>query len=129
MTVTVTPRRPASASMASIWVLLPSTRAIQARRRAGVTAPGLIEGGGDDGGDVVGDRGGQPLPGGLRAATMFPFLSARRGDDVLRRTGRRLAVVDTGQLGHPLAAVLLARGQAGGQLGLARRGGPGGGRA
>ena len=28
---------------------------------AGVAAFGLVEGGGDDGGDVVGDRGGQPL--------------------------------------------------------------------
>ena len=36
----------------------------------GVAALGLAEGGGDDGGDVVGDRGGQPLAPGLR----FPRL-------------------------------------------------------
>ena len=51
---------------------------------AGVAAFGLVEGGGDDGGDVIGDRGGQPLaprlrlprlslPFGLRPAPSPPF--------------------------------------------------------
>ena len=39
---------------------------------SGVAAFGLVEGGGDDGGDVVGDRGGQPLAPGLRLARLRP---------------------------------------------------------
>ena len=43
-----------------------------------VAAFGLVEGGGDDGGDVVGDRGGQPLAPGLRLPRLLPCPSASR---------------------------------------------------
>ncbi len=65
--VTVTPRLAASAVTASIWVLLPSMRTTQVALVLRVAAFGLVEGGGDDGGDVVGDRGGQPLARRLRS--------------------------------------------------------------
>ena len=39
-----------------------------------VAALGLVEGGGDDGGDVVGDRGGQPLAPRLRLPRLSPAL-------------------------------------------------------
>ena len=54
---------------------------------AGVAALGFSEGGGDDGGDVVGDRGGQPFPGSGRAAVRT--CCGRRGDDVGRARGAR----------------------------------------
>ena len=73
----------------------------------GVAALRLAEGSGEDGGDVIGDRGGQPLPCrlGTAGAALSP-LPAGRGDDVIRRAGRRGAIVDAGQLGHPLAPLL-----------------------
>ena len=43
-----------------------------------VTAFGLVEGRGDDGGDVVGDRGGQPLAPGLRLPRLCPALRPSR---------------------------------------------------
>src|SRR5512142_35807 len=83
-----------------------------------VTAFRLVKGRGDHGGDIVGDRGGQPLAPGLRLPRLSPafrltgprFLLSpllRRGAaDVLRGARDRDGVVDAGQLGHPLAAVL-----------------------
>ena len=53
---------------------------------AAVAALRLVEGCGDDGGNVVGDRGGQPLPGGPRPPGTLPLplvlLASGRGDDV-----------------------------------------------
>src|SRR5215831_3851455 len=46
---------------------------------------------------------------------------AGRGDDVAGGTRDRLAVVDRGDLSHPLAAALLTRRQPGGQLVLPGR--------
>src|SRR6266851_1750206 len=72
----------------------------------------------DDGGDVAGDRGRQPLALCLRLPRLplafwlrglrlllSPVLRGR-ADDVLRRARDGDRVVDAGQLGHPLAAVL-----------------------
>src|SRR5271165_868761 len=100
-----------------------------------VAAFGLLEGGGDDGGDVIGDRGGQPLAPRLRFPRLSPALRLRclrlllppllrgRADDILRRARDRGGVVDAGQLGHPLAAVLLPGRQPGRELALRRGGG------
>src|SRR6266851_2529242 len=85
---------------------------------ARVAAFGLAEGHGDNGGDVAGDRGRQPLALCLRLPRLplafwlrglrlllSPVLGGR-ADDVLRRARDGDRVVDAGQLGHPLAAVL-----------------------
>ena len=90
-----------------------------------ITSLSLVEPGRDDGGNVVGDRGGQPLAAGLRPRCPGAGGRAGPGDDVSRGAGGGSAVVDGGELGHPLAAVLLSGGQAGGQLAAGRR--PGGG--
>src|ERR1035437_4759040 len=98
----------------------------------GVAALGLIERGGDDGGDVVGDRGGQPLVPGLRFPRLSPLLPLAglrflllllpflRGgaDDLVRGPRGRGGVVDAGDLAHPLAAVLLPGRQPGGEPAL-----------
>src|ERR1022692_1389863 len=98
----------------------------------GVAAVRLGEPGGDDGGDVIGDRRGQPFPGrdrgrlrrGCFRLGCFRRALARLGDDIGGGAGHRLAVMDAAELGHPLSAVLLSGGQAGG--GLAGGGGGGG---
>src|ERR1019366_2986121 len=81
---------------------------------ARVAALGLAEGGGDDGGDIVGDRSGQPLAPRLRLPRLSPApgLAGLRfllpaflrwgADDVFGSARDRGGVVDTGQLGHPL---------------------------
>jgi hypothetical protein len=97
---------------------------------AGVAAGSLGEPGGDDGGDVVGDRAGQPFPGsGGGVLARLAGAVTGPGDDVGGGAGHGRAVVDAAELGHPLAAVLLTRGQPGGQLAAGAGGGPGGGRA
>ena len=101
--VTVMPRRAASAVTASIWVLFPSIRTGPFPRVAGVAALRLVKRGGDDGGYVIGDRGGQPLAPRLRLPQLaalrlaglrllLPPFPRRRADDVLggaRGRGRR----------------------------------------
>ncbi|HEX6451583.1 MAG TPA: hypothetical protein VF060_19225 [Trebonia sp.] len=90
---------------------------------------GLAEGGGDD---VAGDRAGQPLRLGVRAAPYLALVAATagHGDHVVRAAGGRDRVVDAGQGGHPLAARFLPRGQPGAEdapaLVLARGGLAGG---
>jgi hypothetical protein len=56
---------------------------------AGVAALCLAEGGGDDGGYVVGDRGGQPLPGDRRAGSAC-LIFAGQGDDITGARGAGL---------------------------------------
>ncbi len=110
-------------------------------RVAGVAALRLVKRGGDDGGYVIGDRGGQPLAPRLRLPRLLlalrlaglrlllpPFLRGR-ADDVLGGARDGGGVVDAGQLGHPLAAVLLPRRQPGRELALRGCRGLRGGRA
>jgi 8-oxo-dGTP pyrophosphatase MutT (NUDIX family) len=74
---------------------------------AWVAPLGLVEPGGYHRGDVIGERGGQPLAGRGRAGLAGAAALPGRGDDVGGRPRHRDGVVDGGQLGHPLAAVFL----------------------
>jgi hypothetical protein len=112
---TVIWRRVASAWMASIWVVVGVDEGDPGSAVVGVAAVGLVEGGGDDGRDVVGDAGGQPLAAGVRAGCGGAGL-AGAGDDVAGGARARGGVVDAGELGHPLAAVFLSWRQAGRQF-------------
>src|SRR6266496_1175829 len=76
---------------------------------AGVAAGGLVEDVRYHEGNVVGDRGGQPLALGDRPAAAFQVRpAARTGDDVRGGAWYRGGVVDAAEFGHAFAAGLLS---------------------
>ena len=140
-TVTVMPRLAASAVTASIWVLFPSIRTAHSRwccgsRRSASSNAAAMTAGMSSVTEAVshlpracGSRG-FPFPFGLPGLRfLLPPLLRGRADDVLRGARDRGGVIDAGQLGHPLAAVLLPGRQPGGELALRRGGGLRGGGA
>jgi hypothetical protein len=77
----------------------------------GVAAGGLGEALRDDRRGVIGDRGGQPLPGCGRVRPATLGFGGGVGQDVGHGAGHRAGVVDGGDLGDALAAAFLPRGQ------------------
>ena len=140
-TVTVMPRLAASVVTVSICVLFPSTRTTHSRlccrsRRSASSKAAAMTAGMSSVTEAVshfpracGSRG-FCLPFGLPGLRLvLPSLLRGGADDVPGGARDRGGVVNAGQLGHPLAAVLLAGRQPGRELALRRGGGLRGGRA
>jgi hypothetical protein len=83
---------------------------------AGVAAVGFGEPGRDHRGGVVGDAGGQPLPGRAHRRPAFGLLVGVVGQDVRDGARCRGQVVHGGDLSHALTVAFLTFGQPGGQL-------------